>query len=140
MNKVIAQVKAKPDLTLLYHSSPYDDLRFGVATDASWDNYSDGGSQGSVGAIAYHHDLLEGKTAKCSLLWWKSGKLRRKVPSTLAAETQSLNRGLGELMWTKAIVQHLMDPNFELQEYYNKVKQQADLVLKKGNGDQTLKQ
>ena len=126
LNKVIAQVKSKPGLTLQYHSIPFDDLRFGVATDASWDNYEDGSSQGAVGVLAYHKDLLEGKTAKCSLLWWKSGKLRRKVPSTLAAETQSLNRGLGELMWTKAIVQHLIDPEFELQEYFNKVKIQAD--------------
>ena len=140
LNKVIAQVKSKPGLTLQYHSIPFDDLRFGVATDASWDNYEDGSSQGAVGVLAYHKDLLEGKTAKCSLLWWKSGKLRRKVPSTLAAETQSLNRGLGELMWTKAIVQHLIDPEFELQEYFNKVKIQADLVLQKGDGDKTLRE
>ena len=43
-------------------------------------------------------------------------------------------------MWTKAIVQHLLDPQFELQEYFNTVKRQADLVLHKGNGDQTLRQ
>ena len=53
LNRVISQVRAKPDLTLIYHSIPYEDLRFGVVTDASWDNYSDGSSQGAVGVLAY---------------------------------------------------------------------------------------
>ena len=35
LNHVISQIKAKPNLTLLYHAIPYEDLRFGVETDAS---------------------------------------------------------------------------------------------------------
>ena len=100
---------------MTYYPIPLDRLRFGVATDASFDNYKDGSSQGAVGVLAYDVDLCSGASARCSLLWWKSGKLRRKVPSTLAAETQALNRGLGELMWTKAIFGDVAEEKFDLQ-------------------------
>ena len=42
--------------------------------------------------------LLEGKRATTNVLHWRSGKLQRTVNSTLAAETQSLARGVGDLV------------------------------------------
>ncbi|CAE7241405.1 RE1 [Symbiodinium sp. CCMP2456] len=140
LNKVIQEVRSKPELTLTYHSVPLERLRFGVATDASFDNYDDGSSQGAVGVLAYDVALTEGETAKCSLLWWKSAKLRRKVPSTLAAETQALNRGLGELLWTKALWENLLDPNFDLQKYMASIKDQSDVVLQRADCDQKLRE
>ena len=140
LNKVIQEVKKRPDLTLNYYPVPPDKLRFGVATDASFDNYKDGSSQGAVGVLAYDVDLCTGAPARCSLLWWKSGKLKRKVPSTLAAETQALNRGLGELMWTKAIYGALTEEGFNLQEFLSSVKHQADLVLQKADSDVKLRE
>ncbi|CAE7192918.1 GIP [Symbiodinium sp. CCMP2592] len=83
---------------------------------------------------------LWGQTAKCALLWWKSAKLRRKVPSTLAAETQTLNRGLGELLWTKALWQNFLDEDFDLQMFMASIKKQADLVLQKADADRLLRE
>ena len=37
--------------------TPLEKLRFGVATDASFDNHTDGSSQGAVGVLAYDVDL-----------------------------------------------------------------------------------
>ena len=75
-------------------------------------------------------DILEGK----------SGKLRRKAPSTLAAGTQAFNRGLGKLMWTQAIMQHLLAPELLLEEFSKRVRKQGDLVLQRRDGDATLKE
>lgn len=140
LNRVIHDVRSKPELTLVYHAIPMERLRFGVATEASFDNYDDDSSQSAVGVLAYDVALTEGQTAKCALLWWKSAKLRRKVPSTLAAETQALNRGLGELLWTKALWQNLFDQTFDLQMFMASIKKQADLVLQKADADRLLRE
>ena len=47
--------------------------------------------------ITFDRTMLDGRRAVCNLLHWKSGKLHRTVNSTLAAETQSLARGVGDL-------------------------------------------
>ena len=91
LNKVFQEATGKPDFALTYFPVPLEKLRFGGATDASFDNYKNGSSQGAVGVLAYDIEVCMGVSARCSFLWWKSGKLRRKVPSTLAAETQALN-------------------------------------------------
>eukprot|EP00439_Symbiodinium_sp_Y106_P087337 s397_g45.t3 len=139
LNKVIAQVKAKAGLTLSYFPIPLEDLSLGIATDASWKNYDDGSSQGAFGVLAFDRKMLNNERARCSLLWWNSGKLKRKVPSTLAAETQALNRGLGELMWARAILASLQDPSFDLEEFKQSVKETSDLVLQRGDGSGVLR-
>jgi len=49
--------------------------------------------------LTFDGEMLQGKQAVCNLLHWKSGKLHRTVGSMLAAETQSLVRGVGDLLW-----------------------------------------
>lgn len=54
--------------------------------------------------------------AQCSLIWWKSGNLRRKackVSRTLAVEAPALNTALGgDLVWAKAIYTKFLDLAF----------------------------
>lgn len=64
--------------------------------------------------ISYDKDLLEGKRAICNLLHWKSGKLCRTVNSTLAAETQSLARGIGDLLWMIVMYHEMVNPDFQI--------------------------
>eukprot|EP00959_Pyramimonas_sp_CCMP1952_P058466 1221026-Pyramimonas_sp.AAC.1 len=40
---------------------------------------------------------MSNQTVKASLLGWRSCKLRRKVPSTLAGETQALSAAVAEV-------------------------------------------
>ena len=80
------------------------------------------------------HVSASRKWAACSLIWWKSANLRKKVGSTLAAETQSLLTGLGELIWAKAIHAHAeiaeaMDPEFSVETFREGAQAQADIVL-----------
>ena len=139
LNTVIQQVKSRADLTKSYYPIAEEDFGLGVATDASWKNYSDGSSQGAFGVLTFDKKMLDNEKARCSLLWWKSGKLKRKVPSTLAAETQALNRGLGELMWARAILASLQSPSFDLEEFKQGLKDTADLVLQRGDGSGILR-
>ena len=140
LNKVIQKVKETPELTLRYFPIPPSELCWGVITDASFTNHGDGGSQGALGILAFHRDLLSGHRATCSLIWWKSGKLRRKVNSTLAAETQSLNKGLGDLLWSKAIWRDLLDVRFSIEEFRADVQKEAEMVLQKADADAQLKE
>ncbi|CAE7827253.1 RE2, partial [Symbiodinium necroappetens] len=103
LNKAVESVKMHSKLELKYFPIAPESLGWGTITDASWANHSDGSSQGAAAVIAFDKKLLSGERALCSLIWWKSGKLRRKVGSTLAAEAQALNKGLGDLLWAKAI-------------------------------------
>ena len=139
LNKAVETVKANSQLELKYFPIPPESLGWGTVTDASWANHADGSSQGATAVIAFDKRLLSGERAQCSLIWWKSGKLRRKVGSTLAAEAQALNKGLGDLLWAKAIYAELLEPTFDLETFRKDVKSRADVVLQKSNGDEVLR-
>ena len=106
-------------------------------TDASFTNYDDGSTQGALGVI--HQDTMDGARAPCSLVWWKSGKLRRKVSCTLAAETQALLKGLGDLLWAKAVWRDLQDRDFSIEQFEACVRNEAEVVLQKAKADEALK-
>ena len=135
INRSIASAKASRDLELKFLPIPPEDLCWGCVTDASWANHKDG----STAVIAFHRDLMTGKRAPCTIIWWKSGKLRRKVNSTLAAEAQALLRGLGDLMWAKAVYHELVDCDFTLESFKQDVRARAELVLQSSGADEKLK-
>ena len=137
INKAIQNVKAKRDLTLRYFPVPPERPGWGAVTDASWANHEDGTSRGAIAIVAFDKSLLDGEVAACSIVWWKSGKLRRKVTSTLAAEAQALNKGLGDLFWARAIYAELLDPK-KLRESLSVVdaKSLYDNLMKDGNQPQ----
>eukprot|EP00959_Pyramimonas_sp_CCMP1952_P001782 36678-Pyramimonas_sp.AAC.1 len=53
-------------------------------------------TQGAWMVFAADRDILENRSVKASLLGWRSSKLRREVPSTLAGETQPLSAAIAE--------------------------------------------
>ena len=53
----------------------------------------------------------DGHSVPTNIVAWRSGKLQRIVNLTPAAETQSLSRGLAELLWIMVMVQELQDGN-----------------------------
>ncbi|OLP78508.1 Retrovirus-related Pol polyprotein from transposon TNT 1-94 [Symbiodinium microadriaticum] len=139
LNKAVEEAKKLRDLALCFYPIPPEQLGWGAITDASWANHADGSSQGALAVVAFDRALLAGQRAACSLIWWKSAKLRRKVGSTLAAETQSLLKGLGELMWAKAIYAEMTNEGFSLEKFRAGVQAQEDVVLQKTDADPKLK-
>ena len=51
--------------------------------------------------------LCNKKTGKCCVLGWKSKQIKRKVISSLAGETLAMIGVIGELVYTKAVLEQL---------------------------------
>ena len=122
LNKVLIRIKQSSELALKIQALDEQRMRWGVISDASWANARGGKTQGGHLLITFDNEMLEGKTARCNLLHWKSGKLQRTVSSTLAAETQSLARGIGDLLWMMVMYWELVDPAFQLREWRKHVR------------------
>jgi len=117
LNKIVSRIKENSDLALRIQAIPESRMRWGVVTDASWANAKGGKTQGGHMLLTFDVDLLAGKQAMCNLLHWKSGKLHRTVNSTLAAETQSLARGIGDLLWMMVMYAEMTDADFQLRNW-----------------------
>ena len=115
LNKGIESIKARKDLALKIQSIPMDQLCWGVVTDASYANAVKGKSQGAYAVLAFEEKLMSKGEGKCHILHWRSGKIHRVVNSTLAAETQSLSRGLAELTWTVTVFNEFTTKDFDMR-------------------------
>ena len=73
----------------------------GTFTDAAWAVRPDGSSQGGYPLSCADKDLLDGKEASVSIMDWKSWKLKRKVRSSLAAESQALADAVDNLNYLR---------------------------------------
>ena len=95
MNEVVKSLKANSDLAI--RIQPLKSMRFAIATDASFANEGFH-SQGGHIVLAHEKVLQTGGKGKANVLLWRSGTY-----STLAAETQSLWRGIGDLLWCMVV-------------------------------------
>ncbi|CAE7762188.1 RE1, partial [Symbiodinium sp. CCMP2456] len=129
MNKAVKMIKARPDLSIKIRPIKPECLAWGVITDASFDNAGDGRSQGAFGVIAFHEDLQKGFRVPCSLITWRSGRIQRVVNSTLAAETQSLSKGLGELCWIMSAYNEVMDPDFTIEQWESRISKNKVMAM-----------
>ena len=82
-------------------SIPMDRLAIGTFTDAAWAVRPDGSSQGGYLLFFADQALFEGKEASISIMDWKSWKLKRKVRSSLAAESQALADAVDTLNYAR---------------------------------------
>ena len=105
-NEVVKALKAESGLSVKIQ--PLKEMKLSIVTDASFAN-NGYHSQGGQVLLAHERGLRDGLQVKTNVLAWRSGKLQRVVNSTLAAETQSLSKGLGDLIWTMVLVQELCD-------------------------------
>eukprot|EP00435_Cladocopium_sp_Y103_P014567 s4025_g3.t1 len=113
---------------------------FGVITDAAFANAGSGSSQGGFGVLCYEKGLAKEGCAKGNLLYWRSGKIQRVVSSTLAAETQSLAKGLQELAWSITVYNEISTPDFELKQWEEAAKIRRLEALAKDDIHPTLKE
>eukprot|EP00435_Cladocopium_sp_Y103_P048497 s847_g14.t1 len=90
--------------------------------------------------IAHERGLRDGLKVKTNIVGWRSGKLQRFVNSTLAAETQSLSRGLGDLMWIMVLVKELSDASFRVRNWKEHLSAEEVLVLGPEQHQETLKE
>ena len=123
LNKTVAALKRDSELALKIQPFNEAEMQWGVVSDASYANARGGKTQAGHLLIVFQKGLLEGERVNTNVLHWKSGKLKRAVSSTLAAETQSLARGVGDLLWMMVMYCELTNPEFELRSWRKHVRQ-----------------
>ena len=136
INDVVKNLKKNSELAL--RIQPLKDMKFCVVSDASFGN-DNMHSQGGQMILCHENGLQENKRVKSNLLWWRSGRLQRVVNSTLAAETQSLSRGMGDLLWTMVLFEELQDESFSIREWPQRLSGKDVLALASSRSSETLK-
>ena len=129
INKVVSRARYTSHMSVKVQSIPKDKLAFAVVSDASYGNVRDGGSQGGHCIVAFDQCTHDGAAATCNVLYWKSGRIHRVVNSTLAAESMSLSRGLGDLAWSVTVFNEMMRAHFDLKEWELELKQRRLCAL-----------
>ena len=100
LNKVVSQLKTK-DNSILFPCLDPNSTEITVFTDASFNNLPNGGSQG--GHVVFINDI----TGKSCPIAWSSGKIKRVVRSTLAAETLALADGFSTASYTQTLLSEI---------------------------------
>ena len=139
LNKVVSQLKKDSGLALRIQPLAEEKLQWGVISDSSFANARGGKTQAGHMLIAFEKGLLEGERSKTNILHWRSGKLHRTVGSTLAAETQSLARGVGDLLWMMMVYMELVNPRFQLRDWRRYIGQQGYTAFSKHNEVEELR-
>ena len=104
-NKAIRQAKRKSNI-LYSRLGEKEDLQILVYSDAAWGNLPDGTSSGQG------HIIFINNNDKCCPISWTSNKIKRKVSSSLSAETLALHDALDEAVYINAIISEtLFDTN-----------------------------
>ncbi|CAE7573255.1 RE1 [Symbiodinium sp. CCMP2592] len=110
VNAAVKLLKERPELTIRIRSIDMERLSWGVISDASFGNAHAGHSQGAYAVLAFD-------------------EIQKVVNSTLAAETQSLSKGLGELSWIVTLFNELTDVNFELVDWEERLKKNRMIAM-----------
>ena len=126
INGTVKRLKETAEFAVILQ--PLHNMKLSIVTDASFAN-NGYHSQGGQMVIAHEPGLRDGLKVKTNLVGWRSGRLQRVVNSTLAAETQSLSRGLGDLMWIMVLVKELSEANFRVRDWKQRLSAEEVMVL-----------
>ena len=128
-NRLLKEAKEFANTKLKILSLPVDSIRFGATADSAWANNRDLSSQMGYLVFATDPSMDDGQWAPFVPLVWKSHKQKRKVPSTLAAESMAAGEALGSLDWVRAIFEELVDPTFDLRNWETAVSHRPSILL-----------
>ena len=106
-NKIIKNVQ-RESVSILFPKLDTDSIHFRLYCDASFNNLSDGGSQG--GHIIFLCDVNE----NCTPISWTSARIKRVVRSTLAAETLAMSEGCNSALYCSNLLGNLANKSSKL--------------------------
>ena len=106
-NKAVRHAKNNDGGILFPRLGPFDEWGIEVYCDASWGNLPDGVSS-AQGHVIY---LSDGSGKSCPLSW-SSNKIKRKVSSTLAAETLAMQDALDEAIYLGNLISEIYSNRF----------------------------
>lgn len=106
MIKVVKKLQDKHSMVYFPDLGDVSSWRLVLFTDAAHANLCDG-----VGSTMAHVLFLVGENLKCCPLSWGAKKIKRVVRSTLAAEALSLQEGLEEAFYIRAVIGEFIPGN-----------------------------
>ena len=101
-NKAVRQAKRAKMGTCFPKLGSFSDWQMDVFCDASWGNLPDG-----VSSAQGHVIFLTGQEQRSCPLSWTSNKIKRKVSSTLAAETLAMHDALDEAIYLGSLISEI---------------------------------
>ena len=122
MNKVMRTAKHYSKLTTKIVAVPKH-FTWLLMADAAWANRPDGTSTAGHLILAVHSAVWTGQKVQASLLSWNSKKIKRKVRSSLGAETQGFPTGLEHADLVRVFWGELCGDLAELSEYEQYLRQ-----------------
>ena len=128
-NRLIDKAKRGADKGIQIQPIPLDKLMFVAVSDSSFMNGENGSTQAGYFILAAPSDLESEGHASVSILAWRSHRLRRKVRSTLGAETMAMNEGTEEGDLFRAYAAETMNPDFDLRNWPLHVKEIRMLAI-----------
>ena len=103
-NKIVKFVKTNPGFIKI-PKLDIESIRVASYSDASFNNLTDGGSQGAL--ITFLYD----KNGSCAPISWSSNRIKRVVRSTLAAETLAFTEGADSAYFVANLLEEIMPTN-----------------------------
>ena len=94
-SKAVKKLKREENSMLYPRLGSFEDMEVIIYCDASWGNLPDG-----VSSAQCHIIRLKGLEQRCCPIAWVSRKVKRHVPSTLAAEALAMHDALDEAFST----------------------------------------
>ena len=108
---VAARLKKTSATIMISNLDDIKECEVVVYTDAAFRNLND--NTDSCGSYVIF--LINKRNGKCAPIEWKSGKLKRKVHSTLGAETQALYNGLDAALGIKLLIKEVYGGKIDLR-------------------------
>eukprot|EP00959_Pyramimonas_sp_CCMP1952_P325348 6809993-Pyramimonas_sp.AAC.1 len=75
-------------------------------------------TQGAWTVCATDKSIIENRSVRASVLGWRSSKLRRKVPSTLAGETQALAATVSEVEYLQILYRDIIVRDVDISDHH----------------------
>ena len=133
LNKVAAQARSTSGRHLKFPRDMIDLKACTLVTwaDSSFANIDDIHSQFGllIGATHRAEEVVAGDFSQCLLLGWGSGKVRRVVRSTLAAEGYATTEGIETTWWHRYLMAEMVDPTLPLKSVEVAAAKRRSLVL-----------
>ena len=102
-NKVVAELKATPEVCVRILPIPLADGMWMAACDAALANAEENKSQGGFLVMFAEKKIMNEEIAKISVNSWKSHRLKRVVKASMGAEALAMDDALAELEWVRAM-------------------------------------
>ena len=134
-NKVVAELKATPEVCIRILPIPLADGMWMAACDAALANAEENKSQGGFLVMFAEKKIMNEEIAKISVNSWKSHRLKRVVKASMGAEALAMDDALAELEWVRAMYTEAVKYDYCLHDLDRYGNQESVITLRLPESD-----